>query len=265
MRITPAGEVLIGKATTDFGTAGLYFQPTGESQFVRAGAPILVNRLTTDGDLITFWKDGTGVGAIGVVDGNDIYITSDNVALRLGAGSSAGGIYPANSNGTVRDNATNLGGASERFKDLYLSGSVYLGGTTSANALDDYEEGTFTPTVTGVSTAGTTTYTSQFGFYTKIGRQVFVVVDVTYTAATGTGGMKIQMPFASANSGGTSGVGSIMTNNLNWTAGTYLTTYMPSNNSNLVIYGSTDDGAVTQQNMTNEAANLWFSISYFTA
>jgi hypothetical protein len=168
-------------------------------------------------------------------------------------------------NSAADDGNISIGTSGNRFKDLYLSGSVYLGGTTSANALDDYEEGTFTPTVTGVSTAGTTTYTSQFGFYTKIGRQVFVVVDVAYTAATGTGGMKIQMPFASANSGGTSGVGSIMTNNLNWTAGTYLTTYVPSNSSDLVIYGSTDDGALTQQNMTNEAANLWFSISYFTA
>jgi hypothetical protein len=34
---------------------------------------------------------------------------------------------------------------SARFKDLYLSGGVYLGGTGSANKLDDYEEGTWTP------------------------------------------------------------------------------------------------------------------------
>jgi hypothetical protein len=32
-----------------------------------------------------------------------------------------------------------------RFKDLYLSGGVYLGGTVAANYLDDYEEGTWTP------------------------------------------------------------------------------------------------------------------------
>jgi hypothetical protein len=28
-----------------------------------------------------------------------------------------------------------------RFKDLYLSGGVYLGGTVAANKLDDYETG----------------------------------------------------------------------------------------------------------------------------
>jgi hypothetical protein len=43
-----------------------------------------------------------------------------------------------------RDAAVDLGTSTVRFKDLYLSGGVYLGGTGSANHLDDYEEGTFT-------------------------------------------------------------------------------------------------------------------------
>jgi hypothetical protein len=37
------------------------------------------------------------------------------------------------------------GGVASRFKDLYLSGGVYLGGTGGENLLDDYEEGTWTP------------------------------------------------------------------------------------------------------------------------
>ena len=40
-----------------------------------------------------------------------------------------------------RDAATDLGASGGRFKDLYLSGGVYLGGTGAANKLDDYEEG----------------------------------------------------------------------------------------------------------------------------
>jgi hypothetical protein len=38
------------------------------------------------------------------------------------------------------------------FKDLYLSGGVYLGGTGAANLLDDYEEGTWTPAFTNIGT-----------------------------------------------------------------------------------------------------------------
>ena len=52
------------------------------------------------------------------------------------------------------------------------NGLTFNGDTAAANALDDYEEGTFTPTVR--ATSGAATYTNQFGSYTKIGRQVTV-------------------------------------------------------------------------------------------
>jgi hypothetical protein len=44
--------------------------------------------------------------------------------------------------------------------------------SSNANTLDDYEEGTFTPTVIGGTTAGTGTYNTQTGSYTKVGRLV---------------------------------------------------------------------------------------------
>ena len=52
--------------------------------------------------------------------------------------------------------------------DLTLSGGVYLGGTGSANKLDDYEAGTFTVGFTG-ATVSAGNYT---GYYTKIGQVV---------------------------------------------------------------------------------------------
>ena len=49
---------------------------------------------------------------------------------------------------------------------------LHLGGTSSANAIDDYEEGTWTVTATGSGW----TYTKQHGFYTKIGNIVHVSI-----------------------------------------------------------------------------------------
>jgi hypothetical protein len=61
-------------------------------------------------------------------------------------------VIPANpSTNSARDAAIDLGISSQRFKDLYLSGGVYLGGTGAANHLDDYEEGTFTVSFTGAT------------------------------------------------------------------------------------------------------------------
>jgi hypothetical protein len=69
------------------------------------------------------------------------------------------------------DNNNDLGSASKRWQDLYLSGGIYIGGTTSANYLEDYEEGTFSPTLLAgmTGTIGSITAT-----YTKVGRQVHV-------------------------------------------------------------------------------------------
>ena len=49
------------------------------------------------------------------------------------------------------DNARDLGSGGARWKDLYLSGGAYIGGTGAANHLDDYETGTFQMSVAGVS------------------------------------------------------------------------------------------------------------------
>jgi hypothetical protein len=55
----------------------------------------------------------------------------------------------------------------------------------------------FTPVVSGATTAGAGTYTSQTGKYTRFGTLVFFKLQVTQTAHTGTGGMRISLPIAS--------------------------------------------------------------------
>ena len=74
------------------------------------------------------------------------------------------------------------------------------------NTLDDYEEGTWTPGIAGLTTAGSATYTVQTGFYTKIGRLVYVWGDVRWSAGTGTGVTTITgLPFTISNGGTGSG------------------------------------------------------------
>jgi hypothetical protein len=70
--------------------------------------------------------------------------------------------------------------------------------STDANTLDDYEEGTWTPSV-----GGTATYTFQVGQYTKIGNLVyingFIQINAIGTGATTT---ITGLPFAPANPSG---------------------------------------------------------------
>lgn len=57
------------------------------------------------------------------------------------------------------------------------------------------EEGSYTPTYYGATTAGVTTYTLQSGYYQRVGNAVFFSAFVTWTAATGTGEARIGLPF----------------------------------------------------------------------
>jgi hypothetical protein len=73
-------------------------------------------------------------------------------------------------------------------------------GTGTSELLADYEEGTWTPIVVGKTTAGTGTYSTQSGFYTKMGNMVTFSAILGWSAHTGTGNIQIQgLPFAITN------------------------------------------------------------------
>ncbi len=79
--------------------------------------------------------------------------------------------------------------------------------SSNANTLDDYEEGTWTPSVTFDGGSTGITYSNRFGFYTKIGRQVFVQCTVSLSSkGSSTGTAQIEgLPFAcnpTSNGGG---------------------------------------------------------------
>jgi len=67
--------------------------------------------------------------------------------------------------------------------------------STDPNTIDDYEEGTWTP-----SLGGSATYTVQQGTYTKIGRLIFVTGEITVNAiGTGSATTISGLPFAAAS------------------------------------------------------------------
>ena len=71
---------------------------------------------------------------------------------------------------------------SERARILSGGGITFNGDTASANALDDYEEGDWTPTITFGGNNSGMGFTSRDGFYIKIGRQVTCWFQITLSA-----------------------------------------------------------------------------------
>jgi len=163
------------------------------------GATVLtVDRASTDGTIVDLQKDGTSVGGIGAQSGKLQINGTSGTGLFLDTVQ----ILPK-VNGSLADNQVDLGSTGYRFNELWLGGGVYLGGTGSANHLDDYEEGTWTPSVGGATTDPTVTYTTQAGFYVKIGRMVHISMYLNCSAVSGgSGAAKINgIPFNMNNAG----------------------------------------------------------------
>ncbi len=145
-------------------------------------------------------------------------------------------------------------------------GIQFNGDTAAANALDDYEEGTWTPTIVGTSTAGTGTYSTQVGRYTKIGRQVYCVGTLIWTAHTGTGNMRLEgLPFSSLNVSElfNAAVFSYVAN-ITMPANSILMGDMPNNTSRINLRSVVTGGETPSVLTIDPAGNLYFSITYQT-
>ena len=127
MRIDSSGNVLIGQSSVSTSSAGSIFTQSGKSYHIATSdIALALDRKTTDGQILQIRKDQTVLGGIGS-NGGDIYIsstTSGHKGLRFGNGA----IVPTTTDGGTDDNATNLGGSTQRFA------SAFFGGTVTANA-----------------------------------------------------------------------------------------------------------------------------------
>ena len=199
------GNLMIGGtnvAPVSNNVAGISLRAVnGEAQIsVNGAAALYLNRKTNDGALAYFRKDGGTIGALATA-GGDLVIGSHNTCLRFD--DSADDILPTDDAGVVVNNTLSLGSASARFKDLYLSGGVVfdaVAGNATSNTLDDYEEGTWTPTINaGVMSSAAT------GTYTKVGRLVTVTYYILLTTMGGSQvGVQVGgLPFTSGISGNT--------------------------------------------------------------
>ena len=106
-------------------------------------------------------------------------------------------------------------GGAERMR--LSSAGLHIGGTGAANALDDYEEGTFTPTFSFTNGNGNLTVASPTGHYIKIGNMVHIQGYIKLaTRGTANGVCRISsIPFTNINSGSSYAAGSVWMNGMN--------------------------------------------------
>ena len=153
MTIDASGNLLVGTTNTTWNSAeGLrYFN--GDALIVTrtSDAPLFLNRLSTDGEILNFNKDGTTVGSIGSLGGNAIFINSVSTGKLQANGSDryawdSSQFYPTD------DNLRDLGFATFRWDDIYATNGTII--TSDRNEKQDIEALTDAETRVAVAAKG---------------------------------------------------------------------------------------------------------------
>lgn len=230
MRLDTAGNLGIGVTPSAWGSGYKSLDVGARSMFAENGgnnATLVANNVYYNGTNWTYKTTAAG----------SIYTQVGNASFWYGA--------PSGTAGTTAALTQIL--QLEQGKTLALEGATSAAGTgiafpatqlasSNANTLDDYEEGTFTPVLSGTSTAGAGTYTTQVGSYVKVGSKVSFQLNLVWSAHTGTGNLVITgLPFTSSSTIGRLYPFAVYTGGTAMTAGNIMQTYLINSSTSITI------------------------------
>ena len=190
-------------------------------------------RITSAGNLLVNTSSFSSLGTLVIKQ------LSDTKGLALVDDGSANTFFIQNlgSEARISHNDTSpmtfLTNSTERMRILPTGGITFNGDTAQANALNDYEEGTWTAAISGMGIA------TNRASYTKVGRLVKVDFSLTVTSAStsATAAAITGIPFISSSNTDSESVGGLML--LNFTADTNtvsINSYVYSRSGGVFMY-----------------------------
>jgi hypothetical protein len=155
---------------------------------------------------------------------------------------------------------------SERMRILSSGGITFNGDTAAANALDDYETGTFTATLTG-HTSNPSTPVTETAYYTKIGNVVQIAIAFNNRNTSGAvGNVRVTgLPFTSKSGEPRYPLSAVFYHRFTWD--TDRTAYMLIPDDRTYMYAYALKGGTTWEQVTHSAGtgmHLWISGTYLT-
>ena len=176
----------------------------GDKNYAMSGALSVTGNITTTGNLKI--NDGANIGSAS--DADAISISSTGVTTfsqrdihsggitiadggEIGSASDANAITIASGGGVTFAEVANV--------DKGIKFPATQVASTNVNTLDDYEEGTYTPTISFGGNSVGVAYGLQDGFYQKIGRMVKIDFRLTLTSkGSSTGVARVSLPFTAS-------------------------------------------------------------------
>ena len=209
-------------------------------------------------DLVVECSGSGGMSLLGATNGQVEIAFGDSGDANIGR-------IAYNNNGNYLATVVNASEATRIHSNGVLSASagVALGvGTanTASNVLDDYEEGTFTPSFSNGNGFDSLSYAAQRGTYTKVGRIVNVRIQIELGANVSKNGNRIiidGLPFTSSNAvpGGGLNWSYVNSKVINSTS-TNIPTLWIASNSSAVNWYKTDGSNFTGNDISGSTTNL---------
>ena len=243
-----AGDEVTITSFVTFESADHYNKSTADTRYVNTTGDTMTGDLTissTAGQLKLTDTDGTEQNTTIKQSGGTFFIQArDNT-------NNAPIVFAGNGGGNYDEHLRILAGG----------GITFNGDTAAANALDDYEEGTWTPAPSsGTMSTGT-------AWYIKIGNMVHCGANIwNFSDRTSNNHVRSTVPFTSAS--GANATGSIIGRYINTGTQSTWTPYLSASDSSVYFYRNPSDAAYTtlkHSDLNNSNADLHFHITYKTA
>jgi hypothetical protein len=258
LTLTTTGNVGIGTSAPasplSVGGTALYDLPASTANFSTADAGKFQLRLTSS----SFNTDGNWVG-LGMGYHQDYMKTA--IIARASDGSARGTLNFCINTSAGSDNVT----LADTRVSVTSDGLTFNGDTAAANALDDYEEGTWTMGISFGGASTGVTYTNNTGTYTKIGRKVTVNGYLLLSSkGSSTGNATITgLPFTIGDGGAYSSAASLWTRSIS-----FLNVFQAigtTNTTSITLWEVTTGGSLTSLDDVNFANDSDFiiSLTYF--
>lgn len=228
---------------------------TGQIGNVRASSSTAQTLVNSDNDIQIFTPTAAhdvNLPTTSVASGRAFYIVNRG-GYALTIKSSGGNTVVSPSTGTVTNG-------------VYLVRALQAAPTTAAHWQVEYvyETGTFTPTIYGTAVTGTGTYSGQAGLYTRHNNIVNILVNMNWSAHTGSGNARLTLPFTNISGGNNLAsftIGSL--HNYALTASNLLTIVTIAGTAVAELYQYPVGGGTASAVTLDTAAQIIYSGTYF--
>ena len=260
-----AGQIPYGNGTSAFSSSSnLYFSgsrlgigtnaPTDQCESYGNGNLFNLRYAVDGGSALIAWKNYAGTVLWDI--GGGVTVAQDELSFRHQGTTAL--LLKSNLDAVVNVGNLVIGTSG---KGIDFSATP---GTGTSELLADYEEGTWTPTIIGSTSAGTASYTAQSGTYTKIGRLVNFQAYLVWSGGTGTGDLYVSgLPYTSSTA--PYGVASTAYQlNVSLSANSYSTGgYIPPSATSIRLMQNTIAGGVASAVPYDAAGEFMIAGSYY--